>query len=95
MLDLKTLMILYLITNVINAGAIAIIWGQNRSRFPGLLFILIAFLLQVLGPSLHILRGTLPDLITMTFSNTLILGGFIFLMIGLERFTGKKRMIKN
>lgn len=96
MLDLKTLMILYLITNVINAGAIAIIWGQNRSRFPGLLFILIAFLLQVLGPSLHILRGTLPDLITMTFSNTLILGGFIFLMIGLERFTGKRsRQIPN
>ena len=35
MLDIKTLMMLYLIINVISAGAVAIIWWQNRGRFAG------------------------------------------------------------
>jgi PAS domain S-box-containing protein len=90
MLDIKTLMLLYLIINVISAGAVAVIWSQHRGRFAGITFWLIDMILQVAGSMLIILRGLIPDLISMTVSNTIILAGALILLIGLERFTGKK-----
>ncbi|MCX5977271.1 MAG: hypothetical protein NTV33_10725 [Coprothermobacterota bacterium] len=96
MLDIKTLMFLYLIINVVNAGAVAIIWSQNRGRFAGISFWLIDMILQAVGSALIVLRGQVPNVISMTLSNTLILAGALFIFIGLERFTGKKgRQIHN
>jgi diguanylate cyclase (GGDEF)-like protein/PAS domain S-box-containing protein len=94
--DIKTLMLLYLITNVINAGTIAVIWSQNRRRYAGIFFFLVAMTLQAVGPTLHLLRGIIPDLISMTLSNTIMLAGVLVILMGLERFTGKKgRQIHN
>jgi len=94
--DIRTLMLLYLITNVINAGAIAVIWSQNRRRYAGIFFWLVTMTLQAVGPILHVLRGIIPDLISMTLSNTIMLAGVLIILIGLERFTGKKgRQIHN
>jgi PAS domain S-box-containing protein len=96
MLDIRTVMLLYLITNVINAGAIAFIWSQNRRRYAGISFWLAAMTLQAFGPILHVLRGIIPDLISMTLSNTIMLAGVLIILIGLERFTDKKgRQIHN
>ena len=88
--DIRTLMLLYLITNVINAGTIAVIWSQNRRRYAGIFFWLVAMTLQAVGPTLHVLRGIIPDLISMTLSNTIMLAGVLIIFMGLERFTGKK-----
>ncbi len=88
--DIKTLMLLYLIINVISAGAVAIIWSQNRGRFAGISFWLADMILQAAGSVLIVLRGRVPDLISMTLSNTMILAGALIILIGLERFTGKK-----
>ena len=88
--DIKTLMLLYLITNAVNAGAIAVIWSQNQGRFAGISFWLVAMALQVAGSVLHVLRGLAPDLISMTLSNTVMLAGIVITLMGLERFTGKK-----
>lgn len=89
-------MILYLLTNVINVGVVALTWAQDRGRFAGMPFWLAALALQVIGPSLLILRGQVPDIISMTLSNTLLLAGFILLLMGMERFTGKTgRQIHN
>lgn len=94
--DIRTLMLLYLVTNVINAGAIAVIWSQNRRRYAGIFFWLVAVTLQAVGPILHVLRGIIPDLISMTLSNTIMLAGVLIILIGLERFTGKQgRQIHN
>ena len=90
MLDIKTLMMLYLIINVISTGAMAVIWSQHRGRFAGITFWLIDMILQAVGSVLIILRGLIPDLISMTVSNTLILAGALIILMGLERFTGKK-----
>lgn len=90
MLDIKTLMLLYLIINVISAGAVAVIWRQNRGRFAGIAFWLADMILQVAGSLLIVLRGRVPDLISMTLSNTMILAGALIILIGLERFIGKK-----
>jgi diguanylate cyclase (GGDEF)-like protein len=88
--DIKTLMLLYLITNVVNAGAIAIIWSQNRQLYDGIFFWVVTMALQAAGSVLHVLRGLAPDLISMTLANTIILVGVLTMLMGLERFTGKK-----
>ncbi len=90
MLDIKTLMLIYLIINVISAGAVAVIWGQSRGRFAGVTFWLADMVLQAAGSVLIALRGIVPDLVSMTLSNTMILAGALFILIGLERFTGTK-----
>ena len=88
--DIKTLMLLYLIINVISAGAMAVIWSQSRGRFAGISFWLVDMILQAAGSLLLVLRGLIPDLISMTGSNTIILAGALILLMGLERYTGKK-----
>ena len=88
--DIKTLMLLYVIINVISAGAVAVIWSQNRGRFAGISFWLVDMALQAAGSALIVLRGLVPDLISMTLANTMIQAGALIILMGLERFTGKK-----
>jgi diguanylate cyclase (GGDEF)-like protein/PAS domain S-box-containing protein len=90
MLDIRTLMLLYLVINLISAGAVAIIWRQDKSRFAGLSFWLADMILQAAGAVLVVLRGLVPDIISMTLANTMILAGALTILIGLERFAGKK-----
>lgn len=89
-LDIKTVMLLYLIINIINTGAMVVIWKQNRGRFAGISFWLVGLALQAAGPLLLVLRGLIPDLISMTGSSTIILAGALIVFMGLEHFTGKK-----
>ncbi|MCX6004574.1 MAG: hypothetical protein NT082_02725 [Chloroflexi bacterium] len=88
--DIRTLMLLYIILNVISAGAVAVIWSQNRGRFAGISFWLVDMILQAAGSALIVLRGLVPDLISMVLANTMIQAGALIIFIGLERFTGKK-----
>jgi len=88
--DIKTLMLLYVIINVISAGAVAVIWSQNRGRFAGISFWLVDMALQAAGSVLIVLRGLVPDLISMALANTMIQAGALIILMGLERFTGKK-----
>ncbi len=88
--DIKTVMLLYLIINIINTGAIAFIWNQNRGRVAGISFWVVGLALQAAGPLLLVLRGQIPDLIPMTGSNTMILASTLIILMGLERFTEKK-----
>jgi diguanylate cyclase (GGDEF)-like protein/PAS domain S-box-containing protein len=88
--DIKTVMILYLVINIINTGAVAIIWSRNRRRSAGISYWLVGLALQATGPLLLILRGLVPDIISMTGSNTIVLAGILVILIGLGRFTGVK-----
>jgi diguanylate cyclase (GGDEF)-like protein/PAS domain S-box-containing protein len=88
--DIKTLMLLYVIINAISAGAVAVIWSQNRGRLAGISFWLVDMILQAIGAVLIVLRGLVPDLISMVLANTMIQAGALIIFIGLERFTGKK-----
>jgi PAS domain S-box-containing protein len=94
--DIKTVMLLYLIINTINAGAVAVIWRQNRGRFAGISFWLVGLAMQAAGPLLMVLRGLIPDVISMTGSNTIVLAGTLIIFMGLERFSEKKgRQVQN
>jgi hypothetical protein len=45
---------------------------------------------QLLALALVALRGVIPDLFSMTVSNTFVLGGTVLLCIGLEKFLEKR-----
>ena len=88
--DMKTVIFSYTISNAICAVVIALLWLQNRRRFAGLGFWLADFVMQFAAVILIILRGAVPDLVSMVVSNTLIILGTILLYMGLERFSGKR-----
>jgi len=52
--------------------------------------------LWAMGSALIILRGLIPDFVSIAIGNTCLLAGIVVLFIGLERFTGEKgRQIHN
>ena len=89
-MDMKTVVISYLITNVICAGVIGVLYWQNRKNFHGLGFWLAAYVMQFAGLLLIITRGYLPEFISVVAGNGIFIGGTILLYMGLERFLGKR-----
>ncbi|MBN2392246.1 MAG: hypothetical protein JXR84_16075, partial [Anaerolineae bacterium] len=90
LLDMRTLILNYLVSNALCAGVVALLWLQNRRRFAGLSLWLTDFIMQTAALVLIALRGIVPDWISMIVSNVLVIGGTILLYIGLERFVGQR-----
>jgi diguanylate cyclase (GGDEF)-like protein/PAS domain S-box-containing protein len=87
--DMRTVMLLYAITNVVCAVFIAILYNRNR-HFAGVSLWLIDMVLQAIGVILIVLRGIVPDFFSIIISNTMIISGILIIYIGLERFIEKK-----
>jgi PAS domain S-box-containing protein len=90
MIDMRTVIFSYIISNAICVSVITLLWFQNRRRFAGLGFWLANFIIQFLALFLSALRGILPDFLTIVVGDTLVVGGTLLLFIGLEHFTGKR-----
>jgi PAS domain S-box-containing protein len=88
--DMKTVVFSYAISNAICAVVITFLWLRNRRRFAGLGFWLADFIMQFALIVLIILRGAVPDFVSMVVSNSLVILGTILLYMGLERFTEKR-----
>ncbi len=88
-LDMRTTMLLYAIVNIVCALVMTVVWYQNRKQFAGISFWLADLVLQASGALLVVLRGTIPDFVSMVVANTMILAGIVVIYIGLERFVGK------
>ncbi|MEI7671951.1 MAG: PAS domain S-box protein, partial [Deltaproteobacteria bacterium] len=90
LLDMRTIVFSYLITNIICVWFVVQLWRQNRNRFAGTVFWVIDFLFQAVALFLIVMRGAIPDWISMILSNTLVISGAILGFVGQERFLGKK-----
>ena len=88
--DIPTLLFINFIVNVLSAGTMALIWFQYRRRFAGLSIILADLILNVAGIGFILLRGTIPEIISIVLGNGLMLTGLVLLFIGLEWFVDKK-----
>ncbi len=86
LLDMRTVIFTHVLLNVSAAIVMFFLWKDNRRRFSGLNFWMADYLLQTAAVLLVLLRGKAPDLVSMTLSNTLSVGGTLLLLIGLERF---------
>ncbi len=87
LLDMRTVVFSYAISNFICLVVIVLLWRRNRARFPGLGLWAADFALQFAALVLISLRGTIPDILSMTGGNTMAVAGAILLYAGLERFT--------
>jgi diguanylate cyclase (GGDEF)-like protein/PAS domain S-box-containing protein len=90
-LDMRTILFSYIISNAICMTAMAYLWLQNRRQIAGLGYWLADFILQFTAVLLVGLRGIVPDLISMVVGNGLVILGTILLFMGLERYTGQQR----
>lgn len=88
-IDMRTVILGYIISNAICAVVIGSLWLQGRRRFAGLGLWLADFVMQFVALLLVALRTLIPDFISATVSNAMIIGGTILLYMGLEQFVGK------
>jgi diguanylate cyclase (GGDEF)-like protein/PAS domain S-box-containing protein len=87
-LDMRTIIFSYMISNGICAAVMGFLWLQNRKQIDGLNYWLADYLMQFTAILLIALRGAIPDFLSMVVSNTLVAGGTFFLLIGLEQYLG-------
>ena len=90
MLDMRTVIIGYMLSNLACMVLMAVLWHQNRRRFAGLGLWMADFILQFVGLLLISLRGSVPDFLSVTIGSAAVVGGTLLLLLGLERFTGRK-----
>ena len=89
-LDMRTIVFSCVVTDIVCMLVILLLWYQSRKRFGGTGFWVVDFFLQTAAIFLIILRGSIPDLMSIVLSNTLVIGGAILGYMGLGRFVGKK-----
>jgi PAS domain S-box-containing protein len=89
-LDIRTVLFSHIVTDALCTAVMAFLWVQNRRRFPGIILLVVDFACQTGAVLLIVLRGSIPDWVSMTASNTLVVMGAVFGFVGLSRFIGKK-----
>ncbi len=90
LIELKTLILIYIFTTFICLGVMAALWRQNRGHYPGISLWLADYVLQFIGITLVSFRDVLPPLVSLVAGNVIVIGGTVLLYEGLGRFTGKK-----
>jgi PAS domain S-box-containing protein len=95
-LDVRTIMFSHIVIDAVCTVVLAFLWLQNRKHFAGTAYWLGDFVLQTTSAILVVLHGSIPDWISMTLANTLVLVGAWLGYMGLLHFAGKKsRQIHN
>lgn len=89
--DMRTLIFSFLITDLIITAIMIMLWIQNRKHFSGTGFWVTNFIFQSIALTLISLRGIIPDWTSMVLSNTLVIAGNMFGLIGLEYYAGVRR----
>ncbi|MDP2853334.1 MAG: PAS domain S-box protein [Smithellaceae bacterium] len=91
-LDMRTIIFSYMITDIVCVVVIVLLWQQNRKRFAGTGFFVFNFVLQTTALFLIVLRGQIPDWISVVLANALAMTGALLGYMGLLRFIGKKSL---
>jgi PAS domain S-box-containing protein len=89
-LDVRTVIISQVITDAICTLVLALLWSQDRKRFKGLNLFITDFLFQTIAVLLIVLRGRIPDWLSIGFSNVFVIAGALLGYIGLVHFIGVK-----
>lgn len=89
LLDVRTVLVGYAISNSLCALVIWALWQQHRRRSPELKFWLADFIMQLAAIILVVLRGVIAEWASIMLSGPLMIGGTVLLFIGLERYVGQ------
>lgn len=90
MIDLRTIYLTHFLISLVSLSVCVLLWKQSQKRFEGLGTIALGIAFQVGALSLIFLRGSIPDIISIPFANTLALSGTVMQLIGLRQFTNYK-----
>ena len=90
LLDMRTIVFSNVVTDIVCMLVILLLWHQSRKRFAGMGFWVFDFAFQTAALFLIILRGNIPDWMSIVLANTLVIVGALLGYIGLGRFVGKK-----
>jgi len=90
LLDMRTIVFSNVVTDIVCMLVILLLWHQSRKRFAGTGFWVFDYAFQTAALFLIILRGSIPDWMSMVLSNTLVIAGAFLGYMGMERFVGKK-----
>lgn len=85
-LDLRTVLIGYVLSSTICAAVMVSLFFQNRSRSVGIGLWAFGFIFQSLGNALIAMRGSIPDFVSIVIGNVLSISMVFAIYIGLERF---------
>ncbi len=88
MIDTRTVILAWCVVDAVIMVTKISMYFRYRERFDGIFFWALQMILQTTGLVLILLRGAVPDTVSVVLANTLILCGMIALLIGLERFVG-------
>lgn len=89
-IDIRTAYLGYMIVNVVNLFVIGALYYQIRNRFPGTLLIFLSFILSASGNALVFFRGAIPEWISISVSNTLVVTSTVILQIAFEKFVNRR-----
>lgn len=89
-LSMKTVWIMMLATYSVCSFLVMLLWMQNRRRYGGTHLWAVGFVCQTLGVFLIIMRGLIPDFLSIVAGNASILCGAALIFIGLEVFLGRE-----
>ena len=88
--DLKTIFFCYATTGMVCTLFVVFLWYRNRKRYAGLSLWIVNFAGQVLSLIMILMRGTLPDFLSIVVANGILAAGGMAMLFGLERFLGKR-----
>lgn len=88
-LDARTVLISYVVSATICLAVVAPIWLNSRKRTPEVGFWLADYFLQAVALLLIVMRGVVPDFLSIVVANVFIIGGTVLLYIGLQRYVGR------
>lgn len=87
-LDIRTVTLLCIIGYVVSTLFVAQLWRQNRGHFAGIGLWVCNFALLAAGLLLIILRGAIPDWVSIFLPNVSFVAAALLIYVGLERFLG-------
>lgn len=88
-LDMRTVIFSFLLINLISTLIIIFVWRQYRSRYEGIGHLVWSYLCQMMAYFLIILRGSIPEWISIEVGNSVSVIGIFIGYIGLEKYAGK------
>lgn len=90
--EFQAALIMYAIVNTCCAAFIAFLWYFHRKRFASVWYWVAYMTLLAAASILIALRNILSGIFSIIIANSLVAIGLLFILIGLERFLGKKNL---
>lgn len=89
-LDMRTIFLSYVISNAIGTAMLVFVWRSNRQRWDGTAWWVAGAAGQLVGSFLALLRGTIPDLLSIVGASTLLFISPMLQYEGLGRFVQQR-----